>query len=187
MATGSRHDNLPAPLCVLLAGEIAVGKSSVGTALGERIGGSTVRVREALAEVVGVKSPDRATLQKRGAELDQRTKGRWLIEYIERRLSASTPLVVDSLRTRRQTVPILEQVNGSRLVYLHADWRIRHERFNASRESDTVKHSMGFDEAMRHPTEVEVRRLRPLAHVVIETDGLTVDQVVAEVIVALHP
>jgi shikimate kinase len=186
MATGLRYDYLPAPLCVLLAGEIAVGKSSVGTALGERIGGSTVRVREALAEVVGVKSPDRATLQEQGAQLDQRTNGRWLLEYIERRRSA-TPLVVDSLRTRRQTVPILEQVNGSRLVYLHADWRIRQERFNASREADPVKHSMGFDEAMRHPTEVEVRGLRPLAHVVIETDRLTVDQVVAELINALHP
>lgn len=166
---------------MLLAGAIGAGKTTVAQLSIARWNWSLIAVRQALSDVLAVNPTDRATLQERGAELDRRTNGRWLVEYIEFRIEESRGLVVDSLRTQRQTVPILERISGSLLVYLDARPETRRARFESSRLADPVKRSLDFSEATRHPTELEVASLRPMADLVIETDGLTADEVVAEI------
>ncbi len=170
--------------CILLSGAIGAGKSTVARALATRRSWPVVSVRDALREILGVDPNDRASLQQRGAELDRRTNGRWLYEYLANRLE-STSLVVDSLRTRRQTLPILERIHGSFLVYLDARPETRHHRFELSARDDLAKRSLSFVEAMRHPTEREVVALRPMSQLVIETDGLTVGEVIAEITAVL--
>jgi cytidylate kinase len=181
-AVSSRSKSMAA---VLIAGAIASGKSAVSAALARATGGEVVRVREALADVLAIDGTDRETLQREGAELDRASNGRWLLEYLERRLELTSTLIVDSMRTRLQTVPVLERSSGAVLVYLDAAPETRRRRFEGARLKDPVKRSMRFAEAMRHPTELGVVELRPLAHLVLETDSLTVDEAVVEIIRAL--
>lgn len=170
--------------CILLSGAIGAGKSTVARALAAPLSCEVVSVRYALAELIGVDPNDRASLQQRGAELDRRTNGRWLYEYLATRLE-STSVVVDSLRTRRQAIPILERIGTSFLVYLDARPETRRHRFELSAREDLAKRSLSLPEAMRHPTETEVVAVGPVSQLFIETDGLTVEEVVAEIVLAL--
>jgi cytidylate kinase len=172
---------------ILIAGAIGSGKTTVAAALALALGGETVRVRNALADVLGVSNSDRIVLQESGADLDRRTNGRWLVEYIERRLEFAPLIVVDSMRTRLQTVPVLESFPSAFLAYLDARPETRRQRFELAKQTDLVKRSLAWTDAMRHPTEAAVAELRPLAHLRIETDGLESDRVVSEIIAALRP
>lgn len=167
--------------CVLLAGAIASGKSTVAVSLANRMQGEVIRVRDALSAVLGVGIADRRTLQERGAELDRHTNGRWLMDYLEERLGGGTFLVVDSMRTKRQTLPVLEGIPDTILVYLEANGATRRQRFLSAAATDPLKRSMSLAEAMRHPTEREVSDLREMAHLVIETDAIDAEGVVDEI------
>ena len=167
---------------ILVSGEIATGKTAVAAALATRIDAHLVKVRQALGEVLGIEPRDRHTLQQQGADLDRRTNGRWLRDYLQEKFSPQEELVVDALRTRRQTQPVLEALVDSRLVFLEAHEETRRARYAEAAASDPVKASVDFETAMHHPTEIEVRNLRPMAHVVVATDDLDVAQVVDEVL-----
>lgn len=167
---------------VLVSGPIATGKTAVANALVESLDADLLRVREVLGTVLGLNGRDRRTLQEQGADLDKRTGGRWLLDYIDDHHRPNKAVVVDALRTRRQTAPILEGFVDSRLVYLEAHEETRRRRYAIGAASDPVKASVGLDTAMHHPTEAEVRLLRPMAHVVIATDALGINEVAAEVL-----
>lgn len=169
---------------LLISGPIAVGKTATAVAIADgTVGVKLIRVREALAEVLGTGMNDRRVLQQRGAELDQRTRGRWLVNYLEHRLESMTlgeSVVIDSLRTIRQTEPVLDRLTDSRLVYLEAHEETRRQRYARAVRADLVKRSLPFDDAMRHPTEIAAHSVRHLAHLVIATDELSIAQVVEQ-------
>ncbi len=125
---------------------------------------------------------DRKALQVEGADLDRRTNGRWLMEYLIEHIELRGGAVVDSLRTVRQTEPILKGVPGSILVYLDAHEETRRSRYLEAARRDPLKRAVSFDQAMQHETERDVVRLRQLAHVIIETDRLTPEDTVAEIL-----
>lgn len=168
---------------VLVSGQIAAGKSAVASAYVARIGGEVVRVRQALGEVLGIPWDDRARLQVEGAELDRRTSGMWLVDYLlERADIGAPPATVDSMRTLRQTLPVLRNLDCV-LVYLDCSTTTRERRFiQAAAEGDAVKRSMTFADAMNHPTESDVLELRRVAHLLIRTDAMTVDDVIDDLI-----
>lgn len=166
--------------CVLIAGAIGAGKTTVAELLAEAEAGEVVRVRQALATVLGLQNPDRRTLQVEGASLDRRTSGAWLANYLLEH--ARKPfVVVDAMRTERQVRPILERVSGAQLVYLDASLAIRRRRFREAARHDPLKRSASFERAMDHPTEREVQRLRVFAEMVIETDEMTPSDVVEQI------
>jgi RNase adaptor protein for sRNA GlmZ degradation len=100
------------------------------------------------------------------------------VDYLVERLDTDArPLVVDSLRTVRQTEPLLLHVPGACLIYLDAHAATRRQRYGAASESDPVKRSAPFDEAMNHPTEQQVIELRSLADLVIDTDDLAIGDI----------
>ncbi len=167
---------------VLVAGQIATGKTAVACELAARIDADVIRVRQALSDVLGFASRDRQTLQQRGADLDRRTNGRWLRDYIDERRLTTRALVVDAVRTRLQTLPILESIVDVRLVFLEAHEETRRARYAVAAAADPVKASVDFDTAMHHPTEAEVQLLRPMAHLVIATDDLAVAAIVDEIV-----
>lgn len=167
---------------ILVSGAIATGKTAAVTAIAERLNAEIVRVREALHQVLGIEARDRQVLQQRGADLDKRTNGRWLRDYVIEHHDLNRDLVIDALRTRSQTLTILETLVDSRLVFFDAHEETRRARYAAAAAVDPVKASIDFDTAMHHPTESEVQNLRPLAQVIVATDDLTVDEVAAEVL-----
>lgn len=171
---------------VLVAGTIAVGKTAFAAELSQRLQIRHISVRAALLEVLGTASMTRAELQSQGADLDRRTAGRWLLNYVSEQSEDTPGIVIDSIRTRRQAQPLLNTLPNSVLVYLDAHPSTRRERYAAAAPTDPLKAAVPFDEAMSHPTEHEVVNLMPLAHLTIETDDLTVAEVVREAIDSLH-
>jgi len=169
------------PEVLLLAGQIASGKTALATALTEQTACGVIRVREALQEVLGGAEWDRQRLQREGAALDQRSGGRWLLEYLQDRVRAGGCWVVDAGRTRRQVEPILEALTGSRLVYLRAHESTRRRRYASAQSIDAVKRSVSFDEAMNHPTEQEAATLAAMAHLVVDADDLSPAELGTEV------
>lgn len=169
-------------LVVLMSGPIATGKTAVAQAVAERWPAQLVRVRQALADVLGIDARDRVTLQREGADLDRRTRGAWLLNYLEDNQYGIGPVVVDSMRTRLQTLPVLDGLVDSRLVYLSAHESTRRRRYRRGAVNDPVKASVDFDTAMHHPTETEVAHLRHLAHLQIDTDELSVAEIAAMIV-----
>lgn len=171
--------------CTLLSGAIGVGKTTVARLLAAETGAEFIPVRDALAARLGLEEPDRRTLQVEGAELDRRTAGRWLQEYVLEKLEEYPAVVIDALRTERQTLPILDRVPSSALVYLEAHHDTRRRRYAIAAMSDQLKSETPFAVAIQHPTEIDVVRLRSSAALVIETDDLSAGQVVAEIVTVL--
>jgi adenylosuccinate synthase len=166
---------------------MGVGKTTVAELLSARMGAVRISVREALINVLrlGPDGMDRRTLQEQGARLDRRTQGRWLAEFLLERMESENGLVVDSIRTSKQCLPILDQISDSALVYLDGSIETRRKRFVEASLLDPVKRSMPFDRASRYVTEEEVVQLKPIASLVIATDSLTSSEVVNEVISTL--
>lgn len=99
-------------ICVLIAGQMGVGKTTVANLLASEINAVRVSVRQALAEVLGLGEAggDRRTLQEQGSRLDRRTRGRWLADFLTERMEREEDIVVDSVRTKRQCLPVLELI-----------------------------------------------------------------------------
>ena len=171
---------------VLVAGPIAAGKTTFAIDLAAAIEGRYVSVRQALHDILGGVAMTRAELQRHGAELDRRTGGRWLFDHVTEQAESIPNLVIDSLRTQRQTLPLLDDARDCVLVYLDAHNNTRRRRYASAAAIDVVKAAIPFDEAMNHPTEQQVRNLKPLAHIVIETDDLSVAALVHMAIVELE-
>lgn len=163
---------------LLIGGQIGSGKTAVANRLADLEEVQLIRVRDALAEILGGFNWDRAKLQREGAALDQRSMGTWLCRYLEEHCEVQTRWVVDSARTRRQVEPVLNEITGARLVFLSAMEDTRRERFGWSSAIDPVKQSMPFDLAMRHATEREAATIAAMAHLVVETDDLDLNEVV---------
>ena len=164
-----------------MAGQIACGKTTLAENLVTRCGYRHVRVREALLEVLGGVNWDRRRLQVEGADLDRRTDGRWLLDYLVETLEGGERVVVDSGRTRRQVEPVLEAMDAV-LIYLDASRAVREQRYAAASRTDPVKRGVPFQEAMDHDTEREATTLRAMSHLTIATDGLTADVVANEAV-----
>jgi cytidylate kinase len=172
--------------CVLISGGIASGKTTVAQGLASTLDARLVRVRQALLDVLGLEKADRRTLQEEGSALDKRTNGRWLLDYLLQHSEFHDRMVVDSLRTQRQAIPVLEGVHSANLVFLDVTRSVREKRFASAAVTDPVKASMGLAQALRHDTEIQVEELRPLAALVIESDDLSAEQTVDEIISSLN-
>ena len=187
MGFASRPEHLLAtgdiPVVVAMAGPIASGKSTVALGVAAELGGVVISVRQALLEILNLTDPTRATLQREGADLDRRTVGRWLSDYLTSSAEQTDcALVVDSLRTLRQTEPVLAHVPGAILVYLDASESVRRRRYIQSALTDPMKKRVSFGEAMDHPTERLAYRLASIADITIETDDQTSEETTAEVV-----
>ena len=168
---------------LLVAGPIATGKTAVANELAIVWPARLIKVRQALADVLGIDARDRLTLQREGADLDRRTRGAWLRDYLlEHGAVGAEPLVVDSLRTRLQTLPVLNDLVDARLVFLSAHKSTRRYRYQLGAIQDPVKSSVDFDTAMHHPTEFEVEHLRPIADLGIDTDDLRPDEIASVIV-----
>jgi RNase adaptor protein for sRNA GlmZ degradation len=152
--------------CVLMSGQIAAGKTTVARLIAERRYGKLLRVRDALASMLDIDPADREILQREGAALDARTQGRWLVERVLEDLDRTPFVVVDAMRTERQTLPLLNLVPNVDLIYLEAHPATRRDRYALSARTDPAKRRIPFEQAMAHGTELDVQRLRHWAAII---------------------
>ena len=169
------------PDCVIVAGQIASGKTTLASLLADRHHLVHVRVRDVLTDILGGGEWDRSRMQREGADLDRRTSGQWLLHALIEMADAGSRMVVDSGRTRRQVEPILEHFTTTFLVYLEASEGTRRRRYLRASKNDPLKRNVSFEGAMNHDTEREARDLRSMSHLTVETDDLDADGVAAEV------
>ena len=173
--------NVGLPSLIVVAGQIASGKTTLAAGLSNRAAYEHLRVRQVLRELLGGSDWDRDRLQREGASLDVRTSGRWLMEYVIERMERSPLLILDSGRTRRQVEPILEGLSNVALVYLDASEGARRARYAKAAGIDPLKRGVSFGAAMAHETEREAKDLRAMSHLVVDTDGLDATLVLDEV------
>lgn len=167
---------------ILLAGPIAVGKSTVARGVAEQHDAIVLSARELLLALTDA-DEERRSLQQAGRYLDQRTKGRWLLEALEGRAprTGGRLTIVDAVRTIRQTEPVLNHRDDALLVFLDAADEVRRLRYSSSAQQDRVKREAAFGASNAHPTEQGIRDLKSLAHLVIDTSGLTVGETCSEI------
>lgn len=158
-------------ILILLSGAIGSGKSTIARLLAQHLDAQLIEVRTALAKTTETSASDRGSLQIRGAELEARTQGRWLADYIASHTEREI-IVVDAVRTVRQVAAIQSRFEEVFIAFLDASIRTRRARFEAGRRVDPVKLSSSFDEAMSHPTEVGVAAVKPIADLVLDTETL---------------
>ena len=85
----------------------------------------------------------------------------------------------------RQTLPILEAITDSRLVYLDATDQARRARFDASTRTDRVKRQTDFELSQMHITERNILDLRRSAHLRLDTTDLSLSETVSTVVAEL--
>ncbi|CAN5451606.1 hypothetical protein BH10ACT7_BH10ACT7_25060 [soil metagenome] len=170
---------------VLLAGGIGAGKSSAANAASDRAGIIVVKMRGVLSLVTGADPSDRAEMQRRAAELEHQTDGRWLVNYLTA-LPEQGPVIVDAVRTVRQARAAVDAFEYARVIYLDADETNRRQRYELGGAIDQMKATSSFDAAMAHPTELEALRIRDVADRVIDTNSIGVLAVADLLIAELH-
>ena len=128
---------------VVLSGPLAVGKSSLSSALAQRFGFRLVKTRELLLRR-DPKLRDRGSFQRSGTRLDEKTGGTWIAQELLRFIVAESEherLVVDSVRITGQ-VEAIQQSLSRIVVHVHltADDKELRRRFGTcQRQWDTLR------------------------------------------------
>ncbi len=178
---------------IALSGQIYSGKSTLARRLEDRYQMSVFRTKESLTKrIMRVPISDRRLLQKRGADLDKSTGGRWVVQELYRWLGEEdrgTCIVVDAVRIENQ-VRALREAFGSKVVHIHltAPPEVLAMRF-AKRRQQSKDMAITYAQAKADPTEAQVETLRDLADAVIDTDRCTEADVAARAasLIRAHP
>ena len=171
-------------LIVVVSGPVAGGKSHLARALADRFDGFRLSTREILLRELGDDEPTRPTLQRVGAELDNRTDGRWVADGLSTAVfEASQPLVIiDAVRTADQ-IEALRRAFGREVRHVHvtASAETCAERYESRRAASEVAETGTYADVMSDPTEANVDSLAPMADIAIDTDRVDRDGVVVRV------
>ena len=159
---------------------MAVGKSAAALRAAEQTGAVVISVREILTNVLSLDPSDRIAMQQRGAELDNRTNGGWLVSALQEMIEGHQDAMVDSIRTRAQAAA-MARLPDSRLIFLEASEATRRARYRSAASSDPMKARASFRAANRHPVERSIDELRVGADLVISTDHLSIEAVAAKI------
>jgi adenylosuccinate synthase len=176
---------------VILSGQINAGKSTLAAGLADRFGMRVFRTKDAIRARAGPGGRgDRKRLQAEGARLDSTTGGAWVVQDLNRWVSATSPgqdIVVDSARVAGQ-VTALREAFGARVVHIHltapdAVLSARHGKKRRGEMDRTVTYAQTKDDS----TERQVESLGQLADAVIDTNRCTEEDVLARASSVIRP
>lgn len=177
---------MPERLVVVVSGPVAGGKSLLARALADRFEGTRMSTRDLLMPGLAPgQRPTRQVLQAIGADLDERTDGKWVVDRLSRRIfDTPEPLVViDSARTLEQ-IEGLRQAFGRREVrhvHVTASRRTCAARYEDRRSSAEVEEAASYEDVLADPTEGAVDNLGDRADIWIDTDRNSPDDVIVRV------
>lgn len=169
---------------MVLAGPIAVGKSTLAATLAVAVPATVVTARQVVENVAHLQGAIRSQLQIAGATIDAETGGRWLGDYVAKSIGDCQSAIVDSARTVAQVSHIRRIRPDAVVVYLDADPAVRAARYAVA--EDPLKLGMTFSESMTHQTERDVEGVTEVADIVVDTTLLTPRQVAETALSALR-
>jgi dephospho-CoA kinase len=170
---------------IVLAGPLCSGKTTLANGLAAR-GWTKVSARAAISAAAGLPADlGRDQLVAVGAELERTRPGIWLADFVAR---ATTPVVVDSVRTLAQVDALVGTIPCARLVGVVADVATRRQRFQA--RGDAADVFAEFDAVAESQAEIEAMAVAQQLPTVIDTSRRTpgaVLQIVLDAMGALDP
>lgn len=171
-------------LIVVVSGPVAGGKSHLARALADRFDRVRLSTREILLRELGDDEPTRPILQRVGAELDNRTDGRWVADGFSTAVFEAPQrlVIIDAVRTANQ-IHALRRAFGREVRHVHvtASAETCEERYEARRAASEVAETGTYAEVISDPTEANVDSLTPMADIAIDTDRVDQDGVVVRV------
>ena len=170
---------------VVLAGPLCSGKTTLANELVAR-GWTKVSARAAISAAAGLPADlGRGQLVAVGAELERTRPGIWLADFVAR---ATTPVVVDSVRTLAQVDALAGTIPSARFVGVVADVATRRQRFQE--RGDAADAFADFDEVAESQAEIEAIAMAQQLPTVIDTSRCTpavVLQIVLDALGAVDP
>ncbi len=172
-------------LVVVMSGPVAGGKSSLARSLADRFAGLRLSTRDLLVpHLAEGQAPSRGALQRVGAELDERTNGRWVVDGLSRRIFevAEDLVIVDAARIGRQ-IEGLRQAFGRDVRHVHvtAPRRVCAERYETRRSQAEFEEAGSYADVVADPTEERIDELAVMADVSVDTERDGPDDVVIRV------
>lgn len=169
---------------LILSGHVSSGKSTLSSGLGNEFGFSVFKTGEYLIEKVRKAPLDRKSLQIAGEALDKSSKGKWVLEGLERYLlvkQEATRICVDSVRIKPQIDHIRKRFGVNVLhVHLRADLSKLKGRYS-ERGSHKIRELESFSKVLENRTEQKVDELSNCADLLIDTGRNTPNDVLARV------
>lgn len=172
-------------LVVVMSGPVAGGKSLLARSLAERFAGVRLSTRDLLVpHLVEAEPPSRGALQRIGAELDERTNGRWVVDGLSRRIfeAAEDLVIVDSARIAPQIEGLREAFGRDvRHVHVTAPRDVCAERYEERRAQAEFEEAASYLDVVADPTEERIDDLAVMADVSVDTATDGPDDVVIRV------
>lgn len=178
-------------LIVLISGSVSSGKSTLSEGLQKQYEATCVKTKDVLRDLALKKlkrglPPERRALQEFGTQLDDETKGEWVLTALKTHIGQAQGVehgivIVDAVR-------ILPQIKAIRRAYHFA---VKHVHLEASatalakryrsRRDPAVKELPSYSQVEQDPTESRVKSLRDSADFVVDTERCTPDDVLVRV------
>ena len=159
-----------------LAGEIASGKGAVAEYLAKRHGSNFYRFSGILRDMAkrAHLEESRENLQKISTMFREYFGSDILakIIFLDVKSDEHEIITIDGVR-RLEDVEFLKKLPGFKLVYIEADLQKRYERLIKRRENsdDATKTFEDFKKDLEREAELEIKKLKEMADVVIENNG----------------
>lgn len=171
---------------VILSGHVCAGKSTLATNLADRFGFLHVKTWGFIQARGENLSMDRTTLQDFGQRLDDKTKGAWLrddLQKVERREDSDKLIVVDSVRHQGQ-IEALRRAYGRRIVHVHlkaARTELERRYKERLKRKTDIKELKTYAKVLENRTEAAVDQLEDGADIVVNSDRCNENDIVIRV------
>ena len=182
----SAEENVPkmTPTILVLSGPMAAGKSTLAKLLQDENPETTVYVntRDALNARPQPGQDLRTSLQEQGRNLEKKTRGRWVLHLLERKVRDNPhahTFVIDCVRSPRQFGAIRQRFpDQTTLVHLTSPANTLQARYE-QRGDKTA-----YAKAAKHPSERRIGDLKEMADLVIDSSTNNPDHI--SKIIAAH-
>ena len=171
---------------ILLSGPVASGKSMLARELANGFNMELLRTSDLLRGMMnGPELFDRLALQHKGDELDEQTRGAWVLDSLSQMLRSdpgATGIVVDSVKILEQIDSIREEY-GSLVTHIHltAPLDVLTARYNRRQGYSHNENFTSYQEVRSNETESLVDTLSDVADVVIDSNRCTEEDVLIRV------
>lgn len=185
-STPEAEQKLMAKQIVILSGHVCAGKSTLASKLAERFGFRHVKTWSFIQARGQNLNLDRTTLQNYGQHLDDRTKGSWLRDDLQKIVlleGENSLIVVDSVRHPGQ-IEYLRKAYSRRIIHVHltAERNELEKRYKQRLERKTdITELKSYNDVLANRTEAAVEDLALNADIVISSDRCNEDDVVIRV------